>query len=90
MEIDRVGMGWLPDYPDIRDYTFQSRELMAKKEIHSLVSPTGLGGAERSDVRLKPRKCVAGPWLGPPRSSCKAQDSEHFSSIYQPVSWLPP
>jgi C1A family cysteine protease len=50
MEIDRVGMGWLPDYPDIRDYTFQSRELMAKKEIHSLVSPTGLGGAGSIDL----------------------------------------
>jgi C1A family cysteine protease len=36
-------MGWLPDYPDIRDYTFASKELMSKKDIHELVSPTGLG-----------------------------------------------
>ena len=50
MEIDNFGMGWLPDYPDIRDYTFKSRELMAKKEIHSLVSPTGLGDTDKADL----------------------------------------
>jgi C1A family cysteine protease len=45
MENRRRGMGWLPDYPDIRDYTFASKELLSKKEIHELVSPTGLGKA---------------------------------------------
>jgi C1A family cysteine protease len=45
MENRRHGMGWLPDYPDIRDYTFASKELLNKKEIHELVSPTGLGKA---------------------------------------------
>jgi C1A family cysteine protease len=45
MEKKGHGMGWLPDYPDIRDYTFASKELLSKKEIHELVSPTGLGKA---------------------------------------------
>lgn len=47
MDNRMAGMGWLPDYPDIRDYTFQSKELMSKKDIHALVSPTGLGKADR-------------------------------------------
>jgi len=42
----RRGMGWLPDYPDLRDYTFRSKELMKKDDIRSLVTPTGLGGTE--------------------------------------------
>jgi C1A family cysteine protease len=50
MDIRRAGMGWLPDYPDIRDYTFQSRELMSKKEIRALVSPTGLAEAGKTDL----------------------------------------
>ena len=45
MENRRHGMGWLPDYPDIRDYSFGSKELLGKREIHELVSPTGLGKA---------------------------------------------
>jgi C1A family cysteine protease len=50
MDIRRAGMGWLPDYPDIRDYTFQSRELMSKKEIRALVSPTGLAEAGKTGL----------------------------------------
>lgn len=43
MEHRRKGMGWLPDYPDLRDYTFVNKELLSKKDIHALVSPIGLG-----------------------------------------------
>lgn len=50
MRVEAVGMGWLPDYPDIRDYTFQSKELMAREEIRSLVSPTGLEKPDRIDL----------------------------------------
>lgn len=43
-------MGWLPDYPDFRDYTFQNKELLRRKEILDLVSPTGLTRRETSSV----------------------------------------
>jgi C1A family cysteine protease len=43
-------MGWLPDYPDFRDYTFQNKELLKRKEILDLVSPTGLTRREASSV----------------------------------------
>ncbi|MBU0624370.1 MAG: cysteine protease [Candidatus Thermoplasmatota archaeon] len=46
MESMKRGMGWLPDYPDIRDYTFESKELLSKKEIHALVTPIGLQKAQ--------------------------------------------
>lgn len=36
----------MPDYPDIRDYTFESKELLSKKEIHALVTPIGLNKAD--------------------------------------------
>ncbi len=39
-------MGWLPDYPDIRDYTFDSRDLLKRDDIRALVTPTGLDGAD--------------------------------------------
>jgi len=38
-------MGWLPDYPDFRDYTFERNESLEnkkKEEIETLLSPTGL------------------------------------------------
>ena len=50
MENRRRGMGWLPDYPDIRDYTFESKELLSKKEIHALVTPIGLQKADRTTL----------------------------------------
>jgi len=50
METRKRGMGWLPDYPDIRDYTFESKELLSKKEIHALVTPTGLQKANRTTL----------------------------------------
>lgn len=46
----RFGMGWLPDYPDMRDYTFLSKELLEKKEIKDLVFPTGLQNANASTL----------------------------------------
>jgi len=43
-------MGWLPDYPDVRDYSFTSKELLNKKDIRALVSPTGLGRSAQSPL----------------------------------------
>jgi C1A family cysteine protease len=51
MDITKVGMGWLPDYPDIRDYTFKSKELLSKKDIQALVAPTGLAKAPKGALR---------------------------------------
>jgi C1A family cysteine protease len=44
MENRKRGMGWLPDYPDIRDYTYET------KEIHSLVQPMGMHKASRTTL----------------------------------------
>lgn len=46
-ENKRRGMGWLPDYPDIRDYTFRNKKLLKEKEISSLISPLRLDKADR-------------------------------------------
>jgi len=50
MESRRRGMGWLPDYPDIRDYTFESKELLSKKDIKALVTPIGLQKAHKTTL----------------------------------------
>jgi len=44
------GMGWLPDYPDIRDYTFESKELLGQEEIRALVSPVGISEADDTTI----------------------------------------
>jgi C1A family cysteine protease len=43
-------MGWLPDYPDIRDYTFESRELLNRDDIRALVEPIGLRSVDTSTL----------------------------------------
>ncbi len=45
MEYQQPGMGWLPDYPDFRDYTFEIKEILEnkiKEKIEELLSPIGL------------------------------------------------
>ncbi len=54
MEYQQNGMGWLPDYPDFRDYTFKIKESLEnkkKEEIENLLSPTGL---VRADITTMP------------------------------------
>jgi C1A family cysteine protease len=49
MEYQQNGMGWLPDYPDFRDYTFEIKKTLDEKkkvEIKNLISPIGLEGAD--------------------------------------------
>ena len=55
-------MGWLPDYPDIRDYTFRNKELLKKKEIGSLISPLKL---EKADNALLPSMVDLRRWCSP-------------------------
>ena len=42
-------MGWIPDYPDLRDYTEQTQD------VKVLLEPTGLLGEGRSARKVKPR-----------------------------------
>ncbi|MBN1678530.1 MAG: cysteine protease [Candidatus Thermoplasmatota archaeon] len=85
MEMRKVGMGWLPDYPDIRDYTFLSRELMSKKEIQALVSPTGLGKADKVTL---PESVDLRRWCSPVDhqgmiGSCTAQAGVSVVEYYE-------
>lgn len=50
MDSIRHGMGWLPDYPDIRDYTFESKDLLKRDDIGTLVPPIGLENTEESSL----------------------------------------
>jgi len=50
MDDVRRGMGWLPDYPDIRDYTFESKDILKREDIQALVAPTGLGKADEATL----------------------------------------
>ena len=45
----KQAMGWLPDYPDLRDYTEQTQD------VKVLLEPTGLLPAARAAKRPKPR-----------------------------------
>ena len=42
------GLGWIPDYPDIRDYTEDT------EEVREALRPTGLMGRPRSGTRARP------------------------------------
>jgi C1A family cysteine protease len=53
MEYQQPGMGWLPDYPDFRDYTFKIKEILdtkKKEEIEKLLSPIGLERVDQSTL----------------------------------------
>ena len=54
MENQKPGMGWLPDYPDFRDYTIE--------EAYSLKSPTGL---EKVDIASLPSSVDLRKWCSP-------------------------
>ena len=56
------GMGWLPDHPDFRDYTFGDKELLRKKEIRELVAPTGL---EKARALTLPASMNLRRWCSP-------------------------
>jgi C1A family cysteine protease len=62
MEYQQNGMGWLPDYPDFRDYTFEIKESLENKkreEIENLLSPTGL---VRADITTLPSSVDLRNW----------------------------
>jgi len=69
--ITKRSMGWLPDYPDFRDYTENTQEVMR------LVDPDGIGknasrlipGAKRRGTKIKADKLPSSidlrPWCSP-------------------------
>lgn len=62
MDSIRHGMGWLPDYPDIRDYTFESKDLLKRDDIGALVPPIGL---EKTDESSLPSSVDLRRWCPP-------------------------
>jgi len=47
MEIEKLGMGWIPDYPDFRDYTLENKET---EELKKLLKPIGLDKVKASSL----------------------------------------
>lgn len=81
----RLGMGWLPDYPDLRDYTFQSRELMKRDEIRELVSSTGL---DKTGASSLPSSVDLRKWCSPVENqgvigSCTAHAGAGIAEYYE-------
>jgi len=78
-------MGWLPDYPDIRDYSFESKELLSKKDIHALVTPIGFKKAHKSTM---PSSVDLRKWCPPIEDqgqigSCTAQAGVGMVEYYE-------
>lgn len=62
MEYQQHGMGWLPDYPDFRDYTFEIKEMLEnkiKEKIKEILSPIGL---DKVDFTSLPSSVDLRPW----------------------------
>ncbi len=65
MENQRLGMGWLPDYPDFRDYVFEIKEELEdkiKEQLHNLLSPIGL---DTVDITTLPASVDLRNWCSP-------------------------
>ncbi|HEY9205782.1 MAG TPA: C1 family peptidase [Candidatus Methanoperedens sp.] len=65
MENKKLGMGWLPDYPDFRDYTFEIKEIpkeKTKEDLNKLLSPIRL---EKADATTLATSVDLRPWCSP-------------------------
>jgi len=75
--IEKLGMGWLPDYPDFRDYTAEhdkvssSLKLLGQKDsVKAMLAKVGVakrakvGGAKRTKASL-PASVDLRPWCSP-------------------------
>ncbi len=51
MSEQKLGMGWLPDYPDFRDYTAESKAMKTMLTKVGVVNPKGLTIAPMVDLR---------------------------------------
>lgn len=59
MEKEILKMGWIPDYPDFRDYSFENKET---EEMDRLLSPIGL---DRMDATSLPASSDLRQWCSP-------------------------
>jgi C1A family cysteine protease len=57
--MEKLGMGWLPDYPDFRDYTLEIGE---NEELNRLLSSIGL---DRVDLTTLPTSVDLRQWCSP-------------------------
>ena len=57
--MEKLGMGWLPDYPDFRDYTLEIGE---NEELNLLLSTIGL---DRVDLTTLPSSVDLRKWCSP-------------------------
>jgi C1A family cysteine protease len=87
-EIARHGMGWIPDPPDLRDFTEETRD------VRAILGPTGLAPVPRSS-RRGPRLPAAvdlRPWASPVEDqgqlgSCTAQAGAGLIEYYERKSF---
>ena len=88
----RRGLGWIPDYPDFRDYTETT------KEVAEVLAPTGLAApAGRGSPRVRQRKAVPAsvdlrPWASAVEDqgmlgSCTAQAGAGVIEYYERKSF---
>lgn len=59
MENHKLGMGWIPDYPDFRDYTLENKET---DELKKLLKPIGL---DKVKVSSLPATADLREWCSP-------------------------
>jgi C1A family cysteine protease len=69
--IARMGMGWLPDYPDHRDYTVKQAKvpdrlklLKQKDSVNAMLKKVGVAESERGGLRLTTSVDLR-PWCSP-------------------------
>jgi C1A family cysteine protease len=55
----RCGMGWIPDYPDLRDYTEETTE------VQQILAPAGLKKARAKEPAAPPATTDLRPWCSP-------------------------
>jgi hypothetical protein len=67
--IKTFGMGWLPDYPDFRDYTAQQEEvapklkrLGQKDSVNGMLKKAGVAGPRKAKL---PASVNLRPWCAP-------------------------
>ncbi|HSA95882.1 MAG TPA: C1 family peptidase [Acidobacteriota bacterium] len=78
------GLGWIPDYPDFRDYTEET------PDIRAVLAPTGLGASGRGGRRPArlPAAIDLRPWASPVEDqgnlgSCTAQAGAGVIEYYE-------
>ena len=92
--VEKLGMGWLPDFPDFRDFTVEQTDVpsrlkqLGQKSIKAMLAKAG--AAEPVDLKKLPSSVNLTPWFSPVEDqgslgSCTANAGvalvEYFESI---------